>query len=44
MTTRLYQKRQKENLDEKLRFIPDNHGPDKKPVEDVEHSSQDDLL
>ena len=35
MTSRLYQKRQKENLDEKLLFIPDNHGPDKKPAEDV---------
>ena len=30
MTSRLYQKRQKENLNKKLRFIPDNHGPDKK--------------
>ena len=36
MTSRLYQKRQKENLDKKLRFIPDNHGPNKKRAEDVE--------
>lgn len=35
MTSRLYQKRQKGNLDKKLRFIPDNHGPYKKPAEDV---------
>ena len=35
MTSRLYQKRQKENLDEKLRFISDIHGPYKKPAEDV---------
>ena len=35
VTSRLYQKRQKENLNKKLRFIPDNHGPDKKPAEDV---------
>ena len=44
MTARIYQKRHKENLDEKFRFIPDNHGPDKKPLEDVEDSSEDDLL
>ena len=35
MTSRLYQKRQQENLDKKLRFIPDNHGPYKKAAEDV---------
>lgn len=35
MTSRLYQKRQKQNLDKKLRFIPDNHGPYKKPAEDA---------
>ena len=34
----------KKNLDEKLRFLPDNHGPDKKPAEDVENSSEDDLI
>lgn len=44
MTTRIYQKRQKENLDETFRFIPDNHGPDKRPLEDVEDSSEDELL
>ena len=37
-------KKQNENLDEKLRFLPDNHGPDKKPAEDVEDSSEDDLI
>ena len=35
MTSRLYQKRQKQNLDKKLRFIPENHGPYEKPAEDV---------
>ena len=28
-------KKTKQNLDKKLRFIPDNHGPYKKPAEDV---------
>ena len=37
-------KKKNENLDEKLRFLPDNHGPDKKPAEDVEDSSEDDLI
>ena len=35
ITSRLYQKRQMEDLDERLLFIPDNHVPDKKPVEDI---------
>ena len=38
------EKKKNENLDEKLRFLPDNHGPDKKPAEDVEDSSEDDLI
>ena len=35
ITSRLYQKRKKDDLDKKLRFIPDNDGPDKKPAEDI---------
>ena len=38
------EEKKNENLDEKLRFLPDNHGPDKKPAEDVEDSSEDDLI
>ena len=38
------EKKKNQNLDEKLRFLPDNHGPDKKPAEDVEDSSEDDLI
>ena len=38
------EKKKSENFDEKLRFLPDNHGPDKKPAEDVEDSSEDDLI